>query len=99
MKFPLSLLILLFSFCVFAQEQTSNYRTIKIAVKDSIVIDSVSINSTKFILRKKDNTIIQDKTIYINTLSVKNKDFQTWNDFIKSLTKAYKKSIILEKNL
>lgn len=47
----------------------------------------------------KDNTIIQNKTIYINTLSVKNKDFQTWNDFIKSLTKAYKKSIILEKNL
>jgi Domain of Unknown Function with PDB structure (DUF3857)/Transglutaminase-like superfamily len=48
---------------------------------------------------QKDNTIIQDKTIYINTLSVKNEDFQTWNDFIKSLTKAYKKSIILEKNL
>jgi uncharacterized protein DUF3857/transglutaminase superfamily protein len=48
---------------------------------------------------QKDNTIIQDKTIYINTLSVKNKDFQAWNDFIKSLTKAYKKSIIIEKNL
>jgi uncharacterized protein DUF3857/transglutaminase superfamily protein len=48
---------------------------------------------------QKDNIIIQDKTIYINTLSVKNKDFQTWNDFIKSLTKAYKKSIIIEKTL
>ena len=48
---------------------------------------------------QKDNTIIQKKTIYINTLSVKNKDFQTWNDFIKSLTKAYKKSIIIERKL
>ena len=48
---------------------------------------------------QKDNTVIQNKTIYVNTLSVKNEDFQTWNDFIKSLSKAYKKSIILEQNL
>ncbi|MCH7525621.1 MAG: hypothetical protein IIC74_11675, partial [Bacteroidetes bacterium] len=63
MKFTLLLLILLFSFCAFAQDQTSNYRTKKVAVKDSIVIDSVSINSSKFILRKKNNTII-DSTFY-----------------------------------
>jgi len=48
---------------------------------------------------QKDNAVIQNKTIFVNTLSIKNKDFQTWNDFIKSLTKAYKKSIILEQNL
>ena len=63
MKFTLSLLILLFSFCAFAQDQTANYRTKKVAVKDSIVIDSVSINSSSFLLRKKDNTII-DSTFY-----------------------------------
>jgi hypothetical protein len=48
---------------------------------------------------QKDNTIIENKTIYVNTLSIKNEDFQAWNDFIKSLSKAYKKSIILEHNL
>ncbi|MDU8886221.1 DUF3857 domain-containing protein [Yeosuana sp. MJ-SS3] len=45
---------------------------------------------------QKDNVIIQKKTIYVNTLSVKKQDFESWNEFIKSLIKAYKKSIILE---
>ena len=47
---------------------------------------------------KEDNAIIQHKSIYVNTLSVKKQDFESWNEFIKSLTKAYKKSIILEQN-
>ncbi|MCK7590541.1 DUF3857 and transglutaminase domain-containing protein [Subsaxibacter sp. CAU 1640] len=47
---------------------------------------------------QKDNTIIQHKNIYINTLSIKKQDFESWNEFIKSLNKAYKKSIILEQN-
>lgn len=42
------------------------------------------------------NTIIQHKSIYINTLTVDNSEFETWNDFIKSLTRAYKKSITIE---
>lgn len=45
----------------------------------------------------KDNLIIQNKTITINTLSIKNDEFESWNGFIKSLIKAYKKSIIIEK--
>jgi len=45
------------------------------------------------------NEIIQHKTVYVNTLSVQNDDFEAWNGFIKSLTKAYKKSIIIEKDL
>ena len=48
---------------------------------------------------QKDNKIVQKKIIYINTLSIKKKDFETWNAFIKSLTKAYKKSIIIEQDL
>lgn len=44
----------------------------------------------------KDNIITQTKSIYVNTLSIKNEGFEQWNDFIKSLIKAYKKSIILE---
>ncbi|WP_204345318.1 DUF3857 domain-containing protein [Psychroserpens algicola] len=44
----------------------------------------------------KDDIITQTKTIYVNTLSIKNEGFDQWNGFIKSLIKAYKKSIILE---
>ena len=43
------------------------------------------------------NNIIQTKHIYINTLSVKNEEFELWNSFIKSIIKAYKKSITIEK--
>jgi len=43
------------------------------------------------------NTVTQHKSIYINTLKVDNSEFETWNDFIKSLTKAYKKSITIER--
>ena len=50
----------------------------------------------KMTYNKKDNTIIQHKNIFVNTLSVKKQDFESWNEFIKSLIKAYKKSIILE---
>ncbi|OUR90758.1 hypothetical protein A9Q87_12445 [Flavobacteriales bacterium 34_180_T64] len=42
------------------------------------------------------NTIIQNKSIYIKTLSIQPDEFESWNTFIKSLIKAYKKSIILE---
>ncbi|MEY8849148.1 DUF3857 domain-containing protein [Psychroserpens sp. XS_ASV72] len=41
-------------------------------------------------------TITQTKTIYVKTLSIKKDGFEKWNDFIKNLRKAYKKSIILE---
>jgi len=42
------------------------------------------------------NKIIQHKSIYINTLSIQPDEFESWNEFIKSLIKAYKKSIIIE---
>ncbi|WP_299227947.1 DUF3857 domain-containing protein [uncultured Psychroserpens sp.] len=45
----------------------------------------------------KDNIITQNKSIYVNTLSIQKEDFDHWNGFIKSLIKAYKKSIILER--
>lgn len=44
--------------CVFAQQPRSNYRTKKMAVADSIKIDSVSINSSQFSLKTKDQVII-----------------------------------------
>ena len=53
-----------------------------------------SINYTK-----EENKIIQHKKLYINTLNVDNSDFDAWNGYIKSLVKAYKKSIVIEKDL
>jgi len=56
-------LTLLFSFLTYAQETTSNYRIKKVAIADTIVVDSVSINSSKFILKRRDKTVI-DSTLY-----------------------------------
>jgi hypothetical protein len=63
MKFTLSFFFLCFGFCAFAQDQTANYKTKKVAVSDSIVIDSVSINSSSFTVKRKDNSVI-DSTYY-----------------------------------
>lgn len=46
---------------------------------------------------QKDNTIVQHKTITVNTLSVQKDEFNSWNDFISNIIKAYKKSIIIER--
>ena len=45
------------------QDQNSNYRTKTVAVQDRIAIDSVSINSAFFALKRKDNSVI-DTTYY-----------------------------------
>lgn len=63
MKYIVLILILIFSVFGYAQNPTSNYRTIKVAVKDSIRIDSVSISSNSFSIKRKDNSII-DPTRY-----------------------------------
>ncbi len=47
----------------FAQENSSNYRKKRMAVKDSIFIDTVSINPLKFVIKRKNNTIL-DSTLY-----------------------------------
>ena len=63
MKCITSILIFLVGFCGFTQEPTSNYKTIKVAVKNVIRIDSVSINSNSFSIKRKDSTTI-DSTFY-----------------------------------
>ncbi len=63
MKSIAPILIFLVSLSGFAQDPTSNYKTIKVAVKDSIRIDSVSINSSLFSIKRKNNTLI-DSTFY-----------------------------------
>ena len=63
MKFFTCILMVLICFCGFSQSQNSNYKTKKVAVKDSIQIDSVSINPHFFSIKRKDKTLI-DSTYY-----------------------------------
>lgn len=58
MKIAIPFVFLLLSFCAFAQEGTSHYKTKKVAVRDSIKVDSVSINSSHFVVRQKDGKVI-----------------------------------------
>ena len=108
MRITLSFFIFFISFCALSQEQTSNYRIKKVIVKDSIVIDSMSINSSRFLVRKKDGTLL-DSTFYKVDFSKAvltfKKPIETdsliieYLQYPKFLTKTYKqldKSIIVE---
>jgi len=64
-------------------------------IPDEILFDDPNYGF-KISYETKDNIITQTKSIYVKTLSVKTEDLENWNRFIKSLLKAYKKSIILE---
>jgi hypothetical protein len=66
MKFFTFIIIGLLSFCGFSQEQTSIYKTKTVAVKDSIKIDSVSINPSYFSIKTKGNAIIDSSFYSIN---------------------------------
>ncbi|WP_111682390.1 hypothetical protein [Winogradskyella tangerina] len=63
MKKALFLFLFSISFFGFSQEKSNNYRSKRFAVKDSIQVDSVSINPSKFIIKTKDGRVI-DSTLY-----------------------------------
>ncbi|OMP32558.1 hypothetical protein [Mangrovimonas sp. DI 80] len=63
MRIPLSVICLFLSFCAFAQELPSHYRTKKLAVRDTVQIDTVSINSSRFLVKTKQNTLV-DSSFY-----------------------------------
>ncbi|WP_299112628.1 hypothetical protein [uncultured Winogradskyella sp.] len=63
MKQALQLVLVLCSFLGFSQENSSNYKKKRFAVKDSIQIDSVSINPSKFVIKTKDGKVL-DSTAY-----------------------------------
>lgn len=63
MRILLFSIVLLLGFGALAQDTKSTYVTKKIVVKDSVKIDSVSINSSRFILKDKKGNII-DSTYY-----------------------------------
>jgi hypothetical protein len=64
MKNLLLFLLCLYSLSGITQENKSNYKTKRVAVRDTIVIDSVSINPNKFVVKAKDNKVI-DTSLYV----------------------------------
>jgi len=58
MKLTVAFICFLMCCCALAQEQSSNYITKKVAVKDTIFIDSVSINPSRFLVKTKQNVVI-----------------------------------------
>lgn len=63
MRIIITFLCILLAFAVGAQDRKSNYRTKKLAVKDSILIDSVSINPSLFKITDKNGKKL-DSTAY-----------------------------------
>jgi hypothetical protein len=100
----------LIGFCAFSQNPTSNYRTKKIAVKDSIQIDSVSINSSSFSIKTKNKVVIDSsfyKVDFSKAILTFRKPLETdsiiinYLKFPEFLTKTYKQldeNIIVENN-
>ena len=110
MKFTSFFFFLLFGFCALSQNQTSNYRTKKIAVKNTVIVDSVSINPNFFFVKKNDGVVI-DSTYYSVDYSKAILTFKNSIDsdsiiidylrFPEFLTKTYQKldeSIIVDNN-
>ncbi|WP_412986952.1 hypothetical protein [Pontimicrobium sp. IMCC45349] len=63
MRLTLAFFLFIFCFCAFAQKQNANYKVKKVAIKDTIAVDTVSINSSNFVLKTKRNKVI-DSTYY-----------------------------------
>lgn len=61
------------------------------------ISNKLDLYGFSFTFKQKENKLIVNKTIYMNTLALENEQFEDYNIFIKSLIKAYKKSIVLEK--
>ncbi|MCT4630566.1 MAG: hypothetical protein N4A42_11845, partial [Winogradskyella sp.] len=61
---PILLFTLLFSALLgFSQENTSNYKMKRVAVKNSVIIDSLSINPSKFVVKTKLGKLV-DSSLY-----------------------------------
>ena len=63
MKNTLLFLLILSSCLGYSQETLSNYKKKRVAVTDSIVIDSLSINPFKFTVKTRDGKLL-DSTLY-----------------------------------
>lgn len=110
MKFIAFLFVFFIGFCAFAQNQNSNYRTKKVAVNDTILIDSVSINSNFFSIKTKENlyldtsfyTVDFPKAILTFKKSVETDsiiiNYLRFPDFLTKTYKQLDEKIIVENN-
>ena len=108
MKIAFGFICLLIGCCALAQEQDSNYKTIKVAVRDTIFIDSVSINPSRFLVKTKQNTLIDSTKYRIDfskSVLVFNEpiasdsiiiDYLRYPDYITKTYKQLDESIIVE---
>ncbi|WP_053992991.1 DUF3857 domain-containing protein [Mangrovimonas sp. TPBH4] len=83
------------------EKQFTSHLTIPEGYKVSYIPEELSFENPhygyKITYSVEGKVLTQHKTIFVKTLSIQNEEFESWNSFIKSLIKAYKKSIILEK--
>ncbi|XLS27585.1 DUF3857 domain-containing protein [Flavobacteriaceae bacterium M23B6Z8] len=70
------------------------YEALKLPEKQSFESPAYGFEITYSL---QENKVIMKKHIYVKTLVIDKEDFENWNTFIKSLVKAYKKSITLKK--
>ena len=108
MRFLLSFLAFFLCLSLLAQEQNSNYRIKKVKVTGSIKVDSVSINSSWFILKSKHGKTIDSTNYTIDfktaTLTLKRPletdsliiEYLKYPDFITKTYKQLDKDIIVE---
>ncbi|MBF8148828.1 hypothetical protein ITJ86_02905 [Winogradskyella sp. F6397] len=110
MKIAISFLLMLCAFLGFSQEQNSNYIQKKVAVKDSIQIDSVSINPSRFTVKTLDNKVI-DSTLYtvdfpkallrfkmpteIDSIQI---DYLRYPDFLTKVYKQLDDAVVIERS-
>ncbi|KJD31661.1 hypothetical protein PK35_12925 [Tamlana nanhaiensis] len=66
MKLTVAILMFFLGFCALAQNNTSNYRVKKVAVKDTIVIDCVSLNSNYFFIKTKTEVLLDSSMYSVN---------------------------------
>lgn len=110
MKFTITLFIFLCGSFALAQDQDSNYRSKTVAVKDTIVIDSVSINPNGFLIKLKNETIIDStfynidyskslltfkKPIEVDSIVI---DYLKYPDFLTRTYQQFDDAIIVENN-
>lgn len=108
MKLFTTVLVFLFGCCLYAQDQTSNYRSKKVAVNDSIKIDSVSINNSWFLLKRENNSVIDSSYYHVDfkraLLTFKKSvetdsviiDYLRFPDFLTKTYKQLDESIIVD---
>lgn len=66
MRFLLTVLGVLTGFLAFSQETSGNFRSVNVAVKDTVVLDSVSINPMRFEILDKNKVVVDPSSYSVN---------------------------------